>query len=339
MRFLSIILSVILFLPSCVKEETNSIDGGNPKYVWLTSNISIEISNDPIKRSVIEGANIPVNSEIGVFALRTNNEEQASLGARINGDVECEKFLENVEYVVESQSGSMQQENLPQWPSKVDGYEGLTFYAYYPHNEYLMDYEITDDDDIEDSYYMTTELNVTDMSKTIDYLYTGKIYWPTPENELERVDLTFKHALSRIKFVVKSTSEDITSTVNNIVVNAYCGKKGYFYIADGTCRPTSTSQQSYTYPLEKQINKQSPVEANFLLYPNVKIRYIRCKINGTQYTVYDETSDNVLITLTKGKYITFNITFSPKPINLGNVVSEWEASPEDNRDIHIDEVE
>ena len=343
MRLLSIILFLLVLLPSCRKGEAPSYDdsdnGEKPKYVWFSSGISVDVQSDVLGRSAIDGTRLDINSEIGVFGIKTTESEQATLGDRIKGNAECQEYLENVKYIVETEAGTLQQQNLAQWPNKSSGYEGLSFYAYYPYDLKVMRKNIQGHPEIEDSYYSEITLKNSDMSKTMDYLYTGKIYENTPSGETNsKVQLLFKHALSRIKFEIESTRSGVSTHVYKIVVNANCGKDGKFYIADGTCKPNSNNSLDYTYILNKDLTYGNNIQADFLLYPNVEINYIDLYINSEydSFTIYDNYEDEQIYTLGNGKYLTYKIKFSPKYVDVVDEVSKWDPSPEDDVNISID---
>lgn len=346
MRLLSIILFLLVLLPSCRKGEAPSYeeDDNNvekPKYVWFSSGISVEVQSDALGRSAIDTDRLPGYSEIGVFGIRATESEQSTLGDRINGDAECQEYLENVKYVVEPESGLLQQENLAEWPNNSSGYEGLSFYAYFPYDLSITRNSIQGHPQIEDSYYSKISLDNSDMSLTKDYLYTGKIYENTPSGQTDtKVKLLFKHALSRIKFVIESTKPGVSTHVYKIVVNANCGKDGKFYIADGTCKPDKTTSLNYTYKVNQDLTTENSIQADFLLFPNVMINYIDLYINSEYedpYTIYDSLDDEPIYTLSNGSYLTYKIKFSPKNVDVTDEVSQWEPSPENDKDVSFDE--
>lgn len=339
MRILYLIL-VLTLLSSCRKREVPSVsEPAKEKPVEVSFSSGINVAVESSSRVPFEGSTLPVNSEVGVFGILadTSYPEDYTIEQLMNGNAIPQDYLYNEEYVVTSENGDMQQKYIAIYPTKDSGYDGLCFYAYYPHDPEII-YNPSEEGT---TYLLPVTLNSNSMEESVDYLYTGQVVQQTPVASQKTV-LPFKHALGRLKFAFNTTNDKILSKVTEIHVYANCSPKGVMSIEDGTCVPDNTKASvRYKYNLNEIITGSEPfLTADFMLFPNVRINTIYCFIStedgeAVRYQLYSYNTSVNKINLEAGQFTKISVNFTPKEVQLTGDVSTWIEQGTDN--VNIDE--
>lgn len=335
MRHWILFISLFTLLPSCRKGEAPSPGVSdepieNPIPLRFSAGVSTSVSSEESGRAPITGTHLPISSEVGVYGILADvsRPDEYTFRQVMSGDTYFQDYLENAHYVVSTAEGAMDQEFIAQYPTNDSGYNGLTLYAYHPYTASVVK------DNFNKDYLIATTLESEYMERTPDYLYTKQVVAPTPNQDGAVVKLTFEHALARLRFVFKSTNPEAAVKVGQIVVDANCSKKGTMSIQTGEAVPERKTGTLYTYNLNQYITPEGLV-AEYLLYPESTINTIQCQIQVGEGTmsVYDINPSG--IKLERGKYMTVNVTFSPKTATISNDITGWESQGE--ADVSIDE--
>lgn len=326
MRHWILFISLLALLPSCRKGGGPSTDSPDepiekPIEVRFSSGISVSVNPEEESRAPITETFLPPGKEVGVFGILapTSSPDDCTLESVLAFEADFQTYLDNAQYVVSSSNGDLEQQYIAQYPSKGARYWGLAFYAYYPYSD-----KVLPDDYADYHYQIETKLNQSHMENTEDYLYTGQKLVSIPaNNESNRVELTFYHALARLHFELKSTSSEEVD-VDNIIVVANCRPAGTMRIETGEVewvKITRAPYAVYTYNVNEKLTQSSTLSADFLLYPGATIQQIQCRIGGETYSVPIDVAG---ITLERGAYRTIVITYSPKNVVLNEGVKLWE---------------
>lgn len=339
MRILYLIL-ILTLLSSCRKREVPSVSKpDNEKTVEVSFASGINVAVESLSRVPFEGSTLPVNSEVGVFGILadTSYPEDYTIEQLMNGNASPQDYLYNEEYVVMSENGDMQQKYIAIYPTKDSGYDGLCFYAYYPHDPDVI-YNPSDEGT---TYMLPVTLKSNSMEESVDYLYTGQVVQKTPDSSQKTV-LPFKHALSRLKFTFNTTNDKILSKVTEIHVYANCSPNGVMSIEDGTCVPDKTNASvRYKYNLNEIITSTEPfLTADFMLFPNVRINNIYCFISTensepVKYQLYSYNTSANKINLEAGRFTKISVNFTPEEVQLSGSLSTWFEQGTDN--VNIDQ--
>ena len=328
MKLILFIILLSVLLPSCRKGEVpNSSDSNtdeNPVEVKFSSGITATVEENPLGRAPIDGESLLVDSNVGIFGIKAKSSNWDNYTITSS----AQKNLQNAEYQVYDQ-GRLYQRYIAEYPTKDSQFDGLVFYGYYPYMSDVMNYY----DFWNDTYYVPVSLSKNDMSSTPDYLFTGRINQKTPKDDDFILPLVFKHALARIKFTFNRTTSDVN--VDGIVVSADCSVDGKMLISTGETIPDDTSTQLYRYFINKNLNRDERVIADFLLFPGAKVNFIQCIIDSKTYPLYVGTNLDE-IKLEQGKVINITINFSPKEANFTGILQGWEDNGE-NQDVNIEE--
>lgn len=338
MRHWILFISLFTLLPSCRKGEVPSTDSPDepiekPIEVRFSSGISVSVNSEEERsRAPITESFLPPGKAVGVFGVlaKSDSPESCTLESVLAFEADFQNYLDNAQYVVSSTNGDLEQQYIAQYPSKGSQYDGLAFYAYYPYSE-----DVLPDDYTNYHYQIETKLNQSNMENTEDYLYTGQqISWTPSNDENNKVELTFYHALARLHFELRSTTSEEVE-VSNIIVVANCRPTGVMWIETGDVEWTKITRPPYavyTYNIDENLTQSSTLSAEFLLYPGATIQEIQCKIGGETYSIPIDVAG---ITLERGAYKTIVITYSPKNVLLDDDITLWED--QGTMDTSIDE--
>lgn len=350
MRYIVLIISLFLLLPSCRKGEapsssspsdSNSDVTKSPVEVRFTSGIRVDVNQTLGTRAPITGNVIPKDSTVGMIAIYADVNQASTnynLEKLINKKAKAHELIQNAEYHVYDDNGSLSQKYIAEYPSGTSEYNGLAFYGYAPRSEKL--YTLYTN---KYSYYIPTYLDMEDMSKTPDYLYTGQFVVKTPD-KTETVYLPFKHALGRIRFNITTDNIALGAKVKEIIVAADCDPNGKLFIEDGVCVTDYTYgdesfASEFVYKIDKEIG--NGISADFMLYPGTKVFSIKCAIytgdvitENDYYEIYPKPNQPEIV-IQQGVYNTINVGFSPKEVQIGGNVSAWVEQGTDN--VNIDQ--
>lgn len=337
--------SLLLFFTACSKESTGSGSSEIPNIddegveVSFNSGVTTSVTTTSVTtRSGVLNMAIPKGDHVGIYGIPAikENPDEYTIDKFMNQD-EYQENLFNANYEVISTSGTkstLKQQFTAKFPSNKSGKNALAFYAYYPFIE---------NSEIENvgkgPQAIPIQLNNKDMSKTLDYLYTGQIISGITTNAVE---LNFKHALGRLDFRIYSDNAyniglDPVS-IKSVTVTALHTPTGKMFLEDGEITPDNTVLTPYIYPLTKEtiqysktenVSKLNPV-CSFLLVPG-DIISIKClletKQNGEkEYEIYnlkDYPDQADRITLTKGQTVNANVLYTPRDVEVSGKLSGW----------------
>lgn len=336
MRLLLIIVSFILLLPSCRKGEVPSSPPANVEdgdrnesiEVKFSSDISASIEEMRLGRAPIEGENMPKDSLIGIYGIPALQSELEKYTIKSPKQVN----LSNAKYKVYD-NGVLKQSNYAEYPNDSK-YDGLLIYAYYPWTSNV-------GSDWTYGPVLDIDLQSESMENSTDYMVVNRLFAPTPKGLTigQYVNLEFKHALGRLKFVFNKTNSD--AVLNGIEVFANSSVAGQLIFESGECIPDdNTSENTFRYNCDKNLNSDENLVFDFLLFPGVQVNKIQCYITTERtkpYVIYDRNqSPSKEITLKQGEYTTITVGFSPKETLLSSMVHDWQSSGND-KNVSIDE--
>ena len=343
---------MFLLLPSCRKGEVPSsppVDSGQnqgddneetPIEVRFSSGITASVEGTMLSRAALGDDFYTNESKVGVYAmLAKSSDPDYYCFQNVFNDVTFQTNFDNALYTV-YEDKSMKQDNIAQYPLASTPYDGLAIYGYYPYSELILNPYSEDFGDyasfqtlIGESFYLPMELPLNNMEDAVDYLYTGKlkqndsgiILRPTGDTNPD-VQMSFKHALGLVKFIFKTNSSTENVKVDKVEVGAACESKALMNIEDGSCvLKKRTYPTKYVYNVSDVISQSKTVEADFLMYPGIKLSGIYCYIavNGGESVKYPINVSS--ITLEPGRYATITVNFSPKETNLVSNLEVWDS--------------
>lgn len=338
MRLLLIIVSFILLLPSCRKGEVPSSpptdvedsDINESIEVKFSSDISASIEEMSLGRAPIEGETMPKEAKVGIYGIPALQSELDKYTIKSPKQAN----LSNAEYMVYD-NGVLKQSNdvYAEYPNDSK-YDGLLIYAYYPWTSNI-------GSDWTYGPVLNIDLESENMENSVDYMVVNRRFAPTPKGIAigQYVELEFKHALGRLKFVFNKTSSD--AVLNGIEVFANSSVSGKLILESGECIPEdNTTENTFRYNCNKKLNSDENLFFDFLLFPGVQINKIQCYITTDKtksYVIYDKNlTSSQEITLEQGKYTTITVNFSPKEALLSSRVTDWQSSNND-KNYSIDE--
>ena len=343
MRFIILIISLFLLLPSCRKgevpssstdseQDTNTGENTNP--VEVRFNASIKASVDELLSSRVALDALPIREHVGIFGVLANS----------NGDVENgwkgytirdskQDNLNNAQYRIE-EGGKLTQSGLAQYPKGDTSYDGLVFYAYYP---YTPTSELPPSRD-----KINVLLKSSNMSESTDYLVADRVFSKTPTDaNYGSVSLTFNHVLSRIMVNISTTFNNATLT--DIYISTNASPEGVLYLEDGTCKPNKLYDSPddarlyyYGSNLSYSLSKEGTI-FDFMIYPDIEVYGIYCEIDGVTYQIYNYETAPIKIEPKKGKIVKVNVSYVPMEASFVSSVSQWEEDTDNVMDFEIDQ--
>ena len=192
------------------------------------------------------------------------------------------------------------------------------------------------------------KLNTTDMSATVDYMFTGPMQADYSKVGTNPVVLNFQHAFGRLDFRFYSTSKEVCDVGYRIKsVTVYCntGESGWMSIATGELS-FSSRDLICTYPAGNAgITYNTPGEAvaKFMFPPEqTLIQKITCTMqdgggNSRDYTIYDYKYYGYDVPIKKGKTTLMRINFLPKDATFSGPanVDSWTNGTTIDKDVKL----
>ena len=187
----------------------------------------------------------------------------------------------------------------------------VTYYAYLP-------YTGTVSDDTNYAFAVQTDQNSDESNvKASDLLWTGQ-QTATPGTAL---DITFKHALSKLNVTLKKGSEleDGQNLTFTSVTLSNCATATTVNLTDGTTGNTTNSGQTIT------LYAATPNEQyECILVPQTFAQSLKVEITDNNGKVYTFTSNKDL-TFASGEQYTLNLTVGRDKVTTGTISAEsWD---------------
>ena len=181
----------------------------------------------------------------------------------------------------------------------------VTYYAYLP-------YTGTVSDAVNYAFTVKTDQSTEDNVKASDLLWTGQ-QTATPGTAL---DITFKHALSKLNVTLTKGSELEDGVTFTSVKLSNCATKIVVNLLEGTFGNTTNSGQTITLYATTE-NKQYEC----ILVPQTFAQSLKVEITGNNGKVYSFKSDKEL-TFSSGKQYTLNLTVGRDKVTTGTISAE-----------------
>lgn len=335
---------VCTLLTSCSKGDEDA-----PQSNGNTNNGGAEINFSPnvVGSTVVEvkGRGISTrgpldvfeeNSPIGIFgipAVEGGKNENCNLrDCKFESDFQPSLF--NGKYTYVSGYDQLQSEYQACYPAKAN--PALYLYAYYPYVD-APEYRTVGENPAQ--WAVPWKLETTDMSKTIDYLYTGETISNYSTQGLSPVVLHFLHVFGRIDFLFYTTNSSVMSKnyqVKSVSINCDTGKDGWMAVGTGKLSFTSEKIDCH-YPVTKgslTYNSPSNVAAQFMFPPEqTLINKITCKVlsgagTETEHLIYEAGAPgyNYTIPVKRKQITTMKINFLPKDVVYSSdaKIESWE---------------
>ena len=317
--------------------------------VSFSSNISYE-TNVESRAGILEGSSLPQGSKIGIYALKTSwtnvNGEKLVQPVSWN-ETNFQYDFKNEPYVTEGNSGHFTSLNgsIGRFPTYDNA--ALKFYAYYPYTP-------------EDIVFTSNGVNpsapklkveIKDKADlTEDYLYTGKID-AYPTGDRTTINLSFKHALTRLQFNMYTKVINYTQTdcalLTKIVLKTNYNQSGYMNIETGEIESVEGNNTELEYKLTEpykiyngRIDTKTGIE--FLLIPSdnaIKeiIVYVQTNENeeAQPYTAYTQRKDGAK-QLKAGAVYTVNVNYRTRA-NFECDITGWLDNTSSNGNFNIGE--
>lgn len=186
----------------------------------------------------------------------------------------------------------------------------VTYYAYLPYTGIVSDatnYAFT----------VQTDQSTEDNVKASDLLCTGQ----QPATPGTALDITFKHALSKLNVTLKKGSEleDGQNLTFTSVTLSNCATTTTVNLTDGTTGNTTNSGQTITLYAATANEKYECI-----LVPQTFAQSLKVEITDNNGKVYTFKSDNEL-TFSSGKQYTLNLTVGRDKVTTGTISAEsWD---------------
>ncbi len=179
----------------------------------------------------------------------------------------------------------------------------VTYYAYLP-------YTGTVDDAASYAFTVQTDQSTEDNVKASDLLCTGQ----QPATPGTALDITFKHALSKLNVTLKKGSEleDGQNLTFTSVTLSNCATATTVNLTDGT---TDTATKSQTITLYAATENE---QYECILVPQTFAQSLKVEITGNNGKVYTFTSNKDL-TFASGKQYTLNLTVGRDKVTTGTI--------------------
>lgn len=193
----------------------------------------------------------------------------------------------------------------------------VTYYAYLPYTGIVSDatnYAFT----------VQTDQSTEDNVKASDLLCTGQ----QPATPGTALDITFKHALSKLNVTLKKGSEleDGQNLTFTSVKLSNCATATTVNLTDGTTDTATKSQTITLYATTE--NKQYEC----ILVPQTFNQTLKVEITGNNGKVYTFTS-NKNLTFASGKQYTLNLTVGRDKVTTGTISAESWGSEQQGGDL------
>ncbi|MGL5981245.1 MAG: fimbrillin family protein [Phocaeicola sp.] len=300
---------------------------------------STSIANEPApannSRAVINTTYLPKDSLVGIYALQTEwiweNEQKVVQNVAWWG-VNIFPIFNNSCYVSQGKSGNLFSKDgtKPAYPDYENS--ALIFYSYYPYTTNV----IYDPYQTESRAPRIPITISSTMEKTSDYLYTGGVKCIAGDDY--RIELPFKHALTRLRFKIRTDDPTITNrkplVVKNITVETNSHQGGNMNLSTGDITPNRDGGLTFSYDTDFAFYAGLPEEdsyigADFLFLPSKNAIYsIELSIlmqdgkTTETFQAYDFETDPS-IELVKGSIHTAKIRYSSRA-NLQCTITGWE---------------
>lgn len=333
MKKLGLNILCLALLAGCSSNEDVTAPIDNTKDRGVEVNFCSGVST----KAIIDGVSFPEGSEIGIYGLKATTATMAEVNWATQ-DYILATNLNNGKYTAMAVSGSAAQE-LKAEAGKIAKFDNsddaaLVFYGYYPY---------TADVTVATGAAPTIPVVVsTTLADTPDYLYTGGA--PTAVTAAP-INLTFKHAMSRLDFTIKKKNVDTPDfTIKSLTVKTKKGQQGSMSLSDGAITfdqdlaSAATEFTNADLNIAVTSNVETAIEgARFLLIPDtdaiesVTFTLTRADFaaNG-DYTYTIATADiQKAVDLKKGYYTTLHLTYDPKDVNFTSTI---QAMDEDTTD-------
>ncbi len=183
----------------------------------------------------------------------------------------------------------------------------VTYYAYLP-------YTGTVRDAVNYAFAVQTDQSTEDNVKASDLLCTGQ----QPATPGTALDITFKHALSKLNVTLKKGSEleDGQNLTFTSVRLSNCATTATVNLTDGTTGNTTNSGQTIT------LYAATPNEQyECILVPQTFAQSLKVEITDNNGKVYTFTSNKDL-TFASGKQYTLNLTVGRDKVTTGTISAE-----------------
>lgn len=194
----------------------------------------------------------------------------------------------------------------------------VTYYAYLP-------YTRTVSDATNYAFTVQTDQSTEDNVKASDLLCTGQ----QPATPGTALDITFKHALSKLNVTLKKGSEleDGQNLTFTSVTLSNCATATTVNLTDGTTGNTTNSGQTIT------LYAATPNEKyECILVPQTFNQTLKVEITDNNGKVYTFKSDNEL-TFSSGKQYTLNLTVGRDKVTTGTISAESWGSEQQGGDL------
>lgn len=305
-KFLLTLSSVALLatMNSCTNEEI--IEDATPRVndeALISFSDPVTISHGDTK-AAIEGTSLPSDGTLGIFAEKTTGGAAYITNKTLNG------------------YGSMTNSTFTGTPTNYywPGSESLDFYAYF----YLA------------SSSGITVTSATDISYTlqstwtnqVDLLYTEKVTESrtTGEDPSPVVPLAFKHAMARVCFKIKSSTNpgaELQSVMFNDNTVGTFSIKGKAFTTVGTPVNITISGTGVTVKSDGTVSDTCLESLVFPTGADTWAKAITVTIDGETFAPVT-LSDDMLTALEAGKKYTYTINYTGKAIVFGQpTVTDW----------------
>ena len=343
-------VSLLCLLASCSKDNDDTPQSGNNNVnggagISFSSNVSSSIIvevDGPTSRAPL--TTFEPNSQIGIHgipAFEGGRNEDCDLYNR-KREEDFQENLFNACYTYVPGYETLQTEYPATFPSRSN--PSLILYGYYPYNEDVTWREVGSVAEWATSW----KLNTTDMSATVDYMFTGPMQADYSKVGTNPVVLNFQHAFGRLDFRFYSTSKEVCDVGYRIKsVTVYCntGESGWMSIATGELS-FSSRDLICTYPAGNAgITYNTPGEAvaKFMFPPEqTLIQKITCTMqdgggNSRDYTIYDYKYYGYDVPIKKGKTTLMRINFLPKDATFSGPanVDSWTNGTTIDKDVKL----
>lgn len=192
----------------------------------------------------------------------------------------------------------------------------VTYYAYLPYTGTVGDAA---------SYAFTVKTDQSDESnvKASDLLYTGQ----QPATPGTALDITFKHALSKLNVTLAKGSELEDRLTFTSVRLSNCATEIVVNLLEGTFGNTTNSGQTITMYATTE-NEQYEC----ILVPQTFAQSLKVEITGNNGKVYTFTSNKDL-TFASGEEYTLNLTVGRDKVTTGTISAESWGSEQQGGDL------
>lgn len=314
---------------SCGKDSQDEpLPGEGDIAVHFSTGVSASVSvTETVNTRAVVTTTLPGNSTVGVYGvIAVTGGDTASYNMK-NTAVTFQENLSNTPYTVLPEgtdpygNQTLYYEKTAKFPKGNKA--ALAFYAYYPYSARAERRE-----DL--GMCIPWTINKADMSKTEDYMYTGRLFSGVSKIPIK---LKLNHAMARLDFTFYTEDMDVMNSepyLTQIEVDAFGAETGWMSLEDGELDYQNTLI-TYTFPVDSKlisINNRT-VYASFLLPPSTvvsRVRYtVRNNLGTNSYEVYSAVNDKpIVISLAAGKTTKVNVNYFPKEVQAVVGVKAWE---------------